>query len=106
MEFQLQVEADYELEQILEIADLEHISNPTSFCIIISTMHVSVLPKLSFLCVPGLFCALKHGKKIRLSLLDKLQMSIIWQRYITTNGNGSKKTLVIFLKKLLHTKVS
>lgn len=77
LKIQLKVEADYELEQILETTDLEHISKSTYFCIIISTKHVSVLPKLSFLCVPGLFCAWKHGKKIRLSLLDKRQTGII-----------------------------
>lgn len=48
----------------IEIAYLENVSKSTYFYIIISTKHVSVLPKLSFLCVPGLFCALKHGKKI------------------------------------------
>lgn len=58
-------------------------------------MYVYYLSYLFFV-FQDFFVLWSMEKKIRLSLLDKLQMSIIQQRYITTNGNGSKKTLVIF----------
>lgn len=64
-----------------------------------------LLPKLSFLCVPGLFCALKHGKKLeKKTVLDKPQIrwGIRWRCHITTTENGSKEIPVIFSKVITY----